>query len=273
MTAIYALRICFGLAILAAFGLAAVPARAQIFQVTAKGMLDQVDNPDHLFDASVTPGVPFTYIYTFDLGATDSNVNASTSGQYILSGSFYGATVTVGDYTIHPSTLSSATLRVEMNPPEGGNYVETQETSQETLTSTNPNAPTVAQAMTNLFLFYRAPSPIKSKAMPPPSVYNVSLLAQTAFAGPFVLRLIGPGDPNKYQDQALGRLTSLTITPEAPTPKSASLTDPQTDTAAIRHQFEAKDAVIADLRRQVTALQTELRRMKTAPRQSRKRAK
>lgn len=256
-------RLFFGLTASAIFGLAAVPARAQIFQVTAKGMLYEVDNPDHLFDASVAPGVPFTYTYTFDLGAPDSDANIPTSGQYVLSGSFYGATVTVGDCIIHPSTSSSATLRVEINPPESGNYVETQETHQETLISTNPNAPAVTEAVTNLYLFYRAPSPIKSKAIPPPSVYDVSLLAQTAFAGPFVLRLIGLGDPNKYQDQALGRLTSLTVTPEAPAPSSA----------AIRHQFEAKDAVIADLRRQVTALQTALRKMKTAPRQSRKKAK
>jgi len=51
------------------------------------------------------------------------------------------------------------------------------------------------------------------------------------------------------------------VTPE-PVPSGSA--NPA-DIAAIRRQFEAKDAVIADLRRQVAALQAQVRRLRMAP--------
>ena len=258
------------LAALVVFGLAATPAHAQVFQVTAKGTISQIQNPDKLFDSSVAVGVPFTYTETFDLSAPDTSGKNVDSGQYTQLGDAYGAVVTVGDYTIKPSVGASSTLQVQPYLPGNRRYVAMLQTQPETVSSSHTDttviAPVITQATCFMALYFREPSPITSKAMPPLSTYDFVRLSKQSS---LVIGFFGPGDPNKYQDQLTCHLTSLTVIPQPAPPASALPTDPASPppiaAAAIRKEFEAKDAVIATLRRQVIALQAQIRKMKAGP--------
>ncbi len=236
-----------------------------MFQVTAKGTIIEVQNPDKLFDASVTVGVPFTVTETSDLSAPDTNPTSEVSGQYEKNGAAYGVTVTVGDYTVYPAMNSRNYLTVQPALEGSRRYIETIGNQPETVVNSNPNAPAVSWASGSLFLIFLEPGPITSKAMPPLSAYDLSRLDHGTR---FILGFFGKGNPNQYQDHVIGRLTSLTVTtpqtPSVPAQPSAGTSARGRETAAIRRQFEAKDAVIADLRRQVAALQAEVRKRKTA---------
>ena len=258
------------LAALVVFGLAATPAHAQVFQVTAKGTISQIQNPDKLFDSSVAVGVPFTYTETFDLSASDTSGKNTDSGQYTESGDAYGAVVTVGDYTIKPSLGASNYLQVQPFLPGKHRYFAMLSTQPETVSSshidTTANAPVITEAICFMSLYFREPCPITSKAMPLLSAYDFLRLSEQSS---LVIGFFGPGDPNKYQDQLVCHLTSLTATPPPEPPASALSADPASlppiAAAAIRKEFEAKDAVIATLRRQVIALQAQIRKMKDGP--------
>ena len=258
-------QIVLVLTAIAALGLTAGPAQAQVFQVTAKGTIIEVQNPDKLFDASVAVGVPFTCTETSDLSAPDTNAASAVSGQYVKNGAAYGVTITVGDYTIYPAPNSMNYLSVQPAQEGSSRYIESIGTQPEIVASSNHDAPVVMQAISDLSLIFREPGPITSKGMPPLSAYDMSRLDHGTM---FVLAFFGKGDPNQYHDHVIGRLTSLTVTtpqtPSAPGQPVAATPAPANDTAAIRRQFEAKDAVIAALRRQVAALQAQVRKLRTA---------